>query len=102
MRKLKLHLDELAVDSFETAPMSRLAGTVRGAADAPGIPDEGDVVEPEPSDVAILSIWTCWTACGQNTCGGSCGVTCATCNDPTCNSCHITMCWTGNSPECCA
>ncbi|HEX6367978.1 MAG TPA: hypothetical protein VF006_03530 [Longimicrobium sp.] len=96
MRKLKLHAEDLTVDSFETAAPDHLLGTVRAAQ---------DVAEPvEPGDDVALpwTWWTCQTGCGQNTCGGSCGVTCSTCNDPTCNSCYATGCWTGNSPQCCA
>lgn len=99
MRKLKLHAEDLTVESFETAAAADLPGTVRGAQE-----DVAEPVEPEPGEtiVAPWTWWTCQTGCGQNTCGGSCGVTCSTCNDPTCNSCFATRCWTGNSPQCCA
>jgi hypothetical protein len=100
MRKLKLNPEQLAVESFETAAIRPGDGTVRGLAFQA---ENEAVAEPVPGDDQVfLSIWTCQTNCGQNTCGGSCGVTCATCNDPTCNSCYATGCWTGMSPECCA
>ncbi|HYH78546.1 MAG TPA: hypothetical protein VEX86_02085 [Longimicrobium sp.] len=66
MRKLKLEVDALAVESFETAPGTAGTGTVRGQALAPG-PDN-----PESR------IWSC---------NGSC-VTCTDCN--TCISCQVT------------
>jgi hypothetical protein len=72
--KLKLKLDDLAVDSFDTIPMEKSKGTVFGEQ------------------------CTCWTACGQNTCpgcptcDGSCNDTCVascngTCNCPTNDTC---------------
>ncbi|HEU4452574.1 MAG TPA: hypothetical protein VFR81_05910 [Longimicrobium sp.] len=97
MRKLTLNPEDLAVESFETATAEELLGTVRGAQE-----DVEEPAEPIETDTGFLSIWTCQTNCNQLTCGGSCGVTCATCNDPTCNSCFQTRCWTGNSPVCCA
>jgi hypothetical protein len=73
--KLKLNLDQLTVDSFNTTGVENARGTVVGEQ------------------------CTCWTACGQNTCpgcptcdatcNGSCGATCAgscygTCGEATC------------------
>jgi hypothetical protein len=73
--KLKLDLDQLTVDSFDTSATDKPRGTVFGEQ------------------------CTCWTACGQNTCpgcptcdatcNGSCGATCAgscygTCGEATC------------------
>jgi hypothetical protein len=98
MRKLKLNPEQLAVESFQTATPAGRAGTVRGAA----FGADHEIAEPGVIAPAPVSIWTCETGCGQNTCGGTCGVTCATCDDPTCNSCYATGCWTGMSPECCA
>jgi hypothetical protein len=96
MRKLSLNLDQLSVDSFETDAAGTRMGTVRGAAYGPLDEDEA-IAEPVVT-VPIETIIRTQPA----TCGASCGVTCATCNDPTCNSCHATACWTGNSPVCCA
>jgi len=102
MRKLKLNLEQLAVESFQTASAGDATGTVRGAAYAEEITEPSVITEPIPTDTIIITIRTCQTACNQITCGGTCGVTCATCDDPTCNSCFVTRCWTGHSPECCA
>jgi hypothetical protein len=57
MRKLKLNLDQLTVDSFGTAPVDEKKGTVHGEQ------------------------CTCQTACtcpGCPTCYASCGATCMT------------------------
>ena len=87
MRKWKLDPETLSVESFAVASADVLRGTVRGAS------FEDDVEEPVPGDdVAFLSLFTCQTRCNQNTCDGTCGRTCATCNDPTCDSCFITRC----------
>lgn len=94
MRKLKLDPEQLMVESFATARIEG-EGTVRGAEIGE------DVQEPVPGDdVGILSIWTCFTNCNQLTCNLSCAGTCY--YDRTCNSCQITTCPTGASPECCA
>lgn len=86
MRKLKLDLEHLAVESFTTATDGVRWGTVRAASDEP-------VEEPAVGEeVGFLSWFTCQTRCNQNTCGGTCGRTCATCYDPTCDSCYITKC----------
>ncbi|HEX5868917.1 MAG TPA: hypothetical protein VFY65_00805 [Longimicrobium sp.] len=65
--KLKLQLDDLRVDSFDTTAVQKAKGTVFGEQ------------------------CTCWTQCGQNTCPGcpscndSCPATCAySCDDHTC------------------
>jgi hypothetical protein len=67
MRKLKLNVDALAVESFETAEQLRDTGTVQARAGA---------LAPQPADTS--KIWSC---------DGSC-VTCTDCN--TCISCQIT------------
>jgi hypothetical protein len=88
MRKLKLDLEHLTVESFTTATDGVRWGTVRAASG-----EDGEVLEPAVGEeVAFLSLWTCKTRCNQNTCDGTCGVTCATCNDPTCDSCFVTRC----------
>ncbi len=71
--KLKLKLDDLAVDSFDTTVTETSRGTVFGEQ------------------------CTCWTQCGQNTCPG-CPTCDATCNG-TCNaSCNGTCdCPSGNT-----
>jgi hypothetical protein len=85
MAKLKLQLEDLTIDSFDTSPAKKEKGTVFGEQ------------------------CTCWTYCGQNTCPGcpTCGNTCngtcdasacngtcdASCNG-TCYSCNWTCEWT--------
>jgi hypothetical protein len=84
MKKLRLHLEELRIDSFSTTPVEREKGTVFGeqctcptACTCPGCP-------------------TCDASCG-GTCGGtcdaSCGGTCGYTCDATCGggySCDYT------------
>jgi hypothetical protein len=64
MRKLKLDLDHLTVESFDTAPREKEKGTVIGEQ------------------------CTCYTQCtcpGCPTCDNTCPATCAfTCDDPSC------------------
>jgi hypothetical protein len=105
MAKLKLQLEDLLIDSFDTTPAEKGRGTVFGEQ------------------------CTCWTRCGQNTCPGcptcdascngtcaaSCAQTCAyTCDDASCAgtcgdtcdyscngdtcfvSCRMSECWQGN------
>lgn len=98
MRKLRLNAEDLTVDSFQTATAGQGMGTVRGAAYAIG----GQVREPIWTQPIEETAATCQTLCGQNTCDGTCGVSCYTCNDPSCDSCHATGCRTGVSPQCCA
>jgi hypothetical protein len=74
MNKLKLQLDDLRVDSFDTTAVEGQKGTVLGEQ------------------------CTCWTRCGQNTCPGcptcdaSCNSGCQTCVscEGTCDSCNGT------------
>ena len=72
--KMKLNLDELQVESFDTTPerSRKAAGTVQGF----GL----DTVE------IISCVFPCG---GSDTCGGSCG---GTCNDPTCSTCAGNTC----------
>jgi hypothetical protein len=88
MRKLSLKLDSLEVESFQTASAVRGAGTVRGLAYT--VLDPAEPVEPETQQ----------NSC--DTCTITADITCATCDEPTCNSCHLTQCYTGNQPVCCA
>lgn len=69
MNKLKLQLEELRIDSFDTSPAAKSKGTVFGEQ------------------------CTCWTQCGQNTCPGcpTCDATCNGTCDGTCDaSCNGT------------
>ena len=102
MRKLTLDLDELAVESFETAVEARGIGTVNGRALAPA-PD------PDIDRSPLLSCRTCFSMC--RTCEISCNGTCiscpATCFDVTCatcggESCGPTMCRMSFVDGCCA
>jgi hypothetical protein len=75
MRKLKLQLEDLQIDSFQTTPAERPKGTVFGEQ------------------------CTCYTQCtcpGCPTCDASCNGTCdASCNgtcDATCNGCSGFTC----------
>jgi hypothetical protein len=81
--KLKLNLEQLTIDSFDTAAPQKPKGTVFGEQ------------------------CTCWTQCGQNTCPGcptcdySCNGTCnascnGTCNCPTANTCD----WSCYATDC--
>lgn len=81
MNKLKLHLDELAVESFDTSPVTREKGTVVGEelctcptiCTCPGCPS---------CDA------TCAQTCDDYTCAASCEGTCVA----SCDSCRAT-CW---------
>ncbi|WP_420129411.1 hypothetical protein [Longimicrobium sp.] len=73
--KLKLHLEDLTVDSFQTTTPQRPRGTVYGEqctcytnCTCPGCP-------------------TCDASCGQNTCGGTCAGTCNTCGGSCAGTC---------------
>jgi hypothetical protein len=67
MQKVRLALDELAVQSFSTtSPAAQRRGTVNGR-------DSTDPVACPTYDNA----WdTCWDSCNAATCGASCGGTC--------------------------
>jgi hypothetical protein len=96
--KLKLDLDQLAVDSFDTADARPRRGTVFGeqctcptACTCPGCPT-CDATCPATC-VNTCDDYTC-----ANSCNGTCGASCNTCNFA-CNTCQATAC--GASP-CCA
>ena len=89
MKKMRLDLDSLAVQSFDTSPEGRAErGTVRGL-DSATEPQEPDSIAatcecPPPA--------TNYTACGQFTCGQfTCQWTC----DPGCSNvtCGGSTCW---------
>ena len=89
MKKMKLDLDELTVDSFDTSSAGPRAGTVFGEqctcytnCTCPGCPT-----------CAQSCNGTCGDSC-NGTCGDSCYGTCAgqySC-DYTCDSCYYTQC----------
>jgi hypothetical protein len=80
MRKLKLELEGLDVQSFETGQDELAVGTVRGAS-------------PSPSTYygcTYTDYFTCENTCNtcdQYTCFISCLGTCFTCDDDTCQGC---------------
>jgi hypothetical protein len=83
MNKLKLQLEDLLVDSFQTTPAERPKGTVFGEQ------------------------CTCYTQCtcpGCPTCDGTCPNTCAnTCDDPSCaGTCGATCDWSCGGAGTCA
>lgn len=92
MKKLKLELDDLQVESFQTARAEPRRGTVRG-----NIPptwnctDYVDCTWDFGCETEVVSCNgscngscadTCWGSC-NGTCGGSCGGTC----EASCASC---------------
>ncbi|HSU13180.1 hypothetical protein [Longimicrobium sp.] len=82
MRKLKLDLEQLAVDSFGTGEGGGV-GTVRARADA-------FTVQPADDDIAITPPITSWKTCatcpGQDTCYISCVTRCS-CPTQPCDTC---------------
>ena len=88
MRKFRLDIEELTVESFATDTAAGAMGTVRAHAfidDA----DAGEVVitAPPPPPPSVNCSANPYTQCQ------SCYLSCVdTCNQPTCDSCHITMC----------
>src|SRR3712207_3904805 len=88
MRKLELDPEQLSVESCTTAELDELYGTVRGAQDGVDELEELEVAEPGDLELAPASWWSCFTRCGQLTCGWSCAGSCA--GDVTCNSCNGT------------
>jgi hypothetical protein len=65
MKKLKLALDDLAVDSFQTAPVQELRGTVRGHGDSTAC--------SYGSPQYTACDFSCEFACGES---GECTPTC--------------------------
>lgn len=81
MKKLRLDLDSLEVESFDTAEADEKRGTVQARATAyPG--------GPSCVNTCNVNDWTCWESCGYGTCAG------ATCDGAwTCPTCEQTICW---------
>ena len=81
MKKMKLNLEALAIESFDTTHPPAKRGTVFG--------DQCTC----PTNCTCPGCPTCDGTCPQ-TCGDSCNGTCGgqwTC-DPTCDSCYFTGC----------
>lgn len=76
MRKMKLEIEALQVESFDTsAPARREPGTVRAHAD--GVDDHVAITTPQtqgPSCLATCKI-SCWGSCLAS-CLGTCEVSC--------------------------
>ena len=73
--KLTLNLEDLAVDTFDTAAPQKVRGTVFGEQ------------------------CTCWTYCGQNTCPG-CPTCDASCNGTCDYTCAYTCAYTCDDASC--
>jgi hypothetical protein len=82
MRKLKLDLDQLTVDSFDTLSADGAGrGTIEAfQSQAPCIIEWNPTYAP----TCAATCASCGGTCEQ-TCGGSCY---ATCNEPTCVTCQ--------------
>ena len=90
MKKMRLDIEQLAVESFGTAGPARPRGTVRG-----------HVPETQLYPTCYL------TECGQNTCAETCGNSChgtcgeATCGEATCGGATCITCeWTCQNCGC--
>ena len=75
MKKLKLNLDEIKVESFETNTIkSMVEGTVHG-----------NVSGKNPAETCLTCAYTCEGVTCVYTCANTCPNTCGyTCDDPTC------------------
>ena len=106
MRKLKLDVEHLAVESFETSEAAPQLGTVKGQA--------GGALEPEPLEPDLTTnhptlYASCYTKCSCGTgacatCGATCGGdTCFSCADTcvTCETCQVTTCRMTWLDNCC-
>jgi hypothetical protein len=89
MKKLRLHLEDLQIDSFHTTPAEKPKGTVFGEqctcytqCTCPGCP-------------------TCDASC-NGTCGGTCNASCNGTCDASCNGTCGTGDWTCGGPNTCA
>ena len=102
MNKLKLNLDQLTVESFNTdASEVARRGTVRAHSEL-CIPTYGPITCGDSCDTCDN---TCYDSCGAS-CGGcsggyACGGTCgSSCVNPTCNTC-LTNCQQESCVEFC-
>jgi hypothetical protein len=73
MSKLKLDLNELRIESFETKDAEEARGTVQAHASA-------IMTCPSTCASCVTCYATCFASCPANTCGGNtCGRTCYSC-----------------------
>lgn len=90
MRKLKLQVDALEVESFDTHTARGAPGTVRGREEA-----EAAITVPVTPQCTVNTCTNGCPTCGFTVCGNTCPM--SACN--TCASC--TNCPTFNEPVCC-
>jgi hypothetical protein len=96
MRKLKLELDGLAVESFDTLPGR---DTRRGTVEA-FITGPNTTCFEYNETYAPTCAATC-ASCAGDTCAFTCGATCNyTCDDPSCVTC-LTYCGQASCVEIC-
>ncbi len=83
MRKLRLQLDDLRIDSFDTTPVEKAKGTVFGEqctcytqCTCPGCPTCDGTCPNTCDDASCVA--TCHASC-NGTCDASCWPTCMTC-----------------------
>ena len=77
MKKLKLQLDDLRIDSFDTTAVQKEKGTVVGEQYS------------YYTNCTCPGLFTC-----DQSCNGTCGASCQTCGDDTCFvSCQMSECW---------
>lgn len=86
MRKTRLELDSLVVESFDTAPVGVVRGTVHGqqfqVAIGGVVPGQYDTYPNCPSPLCVdTPLASCDGSCAPS-CGASCNGTCASCGCP--------------------
>lgn len=80
MRKMKLRIEDLAVDSFEVvAAALRRAGTVHGRAE--GADAAAAVTTVQGEETCLIGVCTCWHSC-QTCVDPSCPTNCASACHP--------------------
>ncbi|MFA8342997.1 MAG: pinensin family lanthipeptide [Rhodothermaceae bacterium] len=87
MKKIKLNIEQLKVESFRTSKSNKQTGTVagNGTYTAPPNCEQTEAEMCEPSDYATNCDATCGhTYCNENSCELSCNGTCGgyTCDYP--------------------
>jgi hypothetical protein len=87
MRKLRLEIEDLKVESFDAGAAEARKGTVRGRISIHCDPSSPDTCDGGQTCDGGLSCAGGCGASGVNTCGYSCGGTC----DYTCDTC--TLCY---------
>jgi hypothetical protein len=99
MPKLKLEIDALRVESFDTSATAVGAGTVRAHADAVGVEEEYAITTPQTQRLSCIGscqiscLGTCLLSCG-GTCDDLCSLGCS-------DGCTVATCLSG-APVCCA